>query len=117
MEYSGDGVLEFVATELDMVDTLGSLSGATTDYKNSLGLVQLTPGARQGLYTDFANGFLIQKTLQTAVTWLTQGNGNPTVWMQAWLYYATYAVLLLTLIVVVIPLFTGEGDWRRPEDW
>ena len=28
--------------------------------------------------------------------------------MQAWMYCATYAVLLVTLIVVVIPLFTGE---------
>jgi len=42
------------------------------------------------------------------VTWLTQGKGNPPVWMQAWMYCATYAVLLMTLIVVVIPLFTGE---------
>merc|ERR1719265_41912 len=42
------------------------------------------------------------------VTWLTQGKGNPPVWMQMWMYCATYAVLLMTLIVVVIPLFTGE---------
>jgi len=42
------------------------------------------------------------------VTWLTQGTGNPPVWMQAWMYCTTYAVLLMTLCVVVIPLFTGE---------
>jgi len=42
------------------------------------------------------------------VTWLTHGKGNPPVWMQAWMYCATYAVLLMTLIVVVIPLCTGE---------
>jgi septal ring factor EnvC (AmiA/AmiB activator) len=42
------------------------------------------------------------------VTWLTQGKGNPQVWVQMWMYCATYAVLLMTLIVVVIPLFTGE---------
>jgi len=73
-------------------------------------------------------GMPMQKVLQTAaitvnyapmlavlflavrmrVTWLTQGKGNPPVWMQAWMYCATYAVLLMTLIVVVIPLFTGE---------
>merc|ERR1719375_2565024 len=74
------------------------------------------------------NNFPIQKVLQSAattmafapmlavlflavrmrVTWLTQGKGNPPVWMQMWMYCATYAVLLMTLIVVVIPLFTGE---------
>jgi hypothetical protein len=42
------------------------------------------------------------------ITWLTQGKGDPPVWMQAWMYCATYAVLLMTLVVVVIPLFTGE---------
>jgi hypothetical protein len=42
------------------------------------------------------------------VTWLTQGTGNPPVWMQAWMYCTTYAVLAMTLCVVVIPLFTGE---------
>jgi len=42
------------------------------------------------------------------ITWLTQGKGDPPVYMQAWMYCATYAVLLMTLIVVVIPLFTGE---------
>jgi hypothetical protein len=42
------------------------------------------------------------------ITWLTHGKGDPPVWMQAWMYCATYAVLLMTLIVVVIPLFTGE---------
>merc|ERR1719345_642299 len=42
------------------------------------------------------------------VTWLTQGTGNPPVWMQAWMYCTTYAILLMTLCVVVIPLFTGD---------
>ena len=42
------------------------------------------------------------------VTWLTQGKGYPPVWMQTWMYCATYAVLLMSLIVAVMPLFTGE---------
>jgi len=42
------------------------------------------------------------------VTWLTQGQGNPQEWVQMWMYCCTYAVLVMTLIVCVIPLFTGE---------
>merc|ERR1719197_2279998 len=42
------------------------------------------------------------------VTWLTQGKGNPPIWMQAWMYAATYAVLALTLIALCVPIFTGE---------
>ena len=42
------------------------------------------------------------------VTWLTQGKGDPPAWMQMWTYCATYAVMLMTLIVVAIPLVTGE---------
>jgi hypothetical protein len=42
------------------------------------------------------------------VTWLTLGRGNPQEWVQMWMYCCTYAVLLMTLIVCVIPLFTGE---------
>jgi len=43
------------------------------------------------------------------VTWLTQGKGDPPVWMQVWMYCTTYAILAMTLTVVVIPLFTGEA--------
>merc|ERR1719252_491058 len=42
------------------------------------------------------------------VTWLTQGKGDPPVWMQVWMYCTTYAILAMTLTVVVIPLFTGD---------
>jgi len=42
------------------------------------------------------------------VTQLTKGQGNPPEWVQVCMYFCTYAVLLMTLIVVVIPLFTGE---------
>merc|ERR1719217_77972 len=42
------------------------------------------------------------------VTWLTQGQGNPPIWMQAWMYYATFSVLALTLVALVVPLLTGE---------
>merc|ERR1719386_450731 len=42
------------------------------------------------------------------VTQLTKGKGNPPEWVQVCMYFATYAVLLLTLCVCVIPLFTGE---------
>jgi hypothetical protein len=42
------------------------------------------------------------------VTWLTMGRGNPQEWVQMWMYCCTYAVLMMTLCVCVIPLFTGE---------
>merc|ERR1719316_979195 len=42
------------------------------------------------------------------VVWLTQGKGNPPVWMQAWMYAATYSVLALTLVALVVPLLTGQ---------
>merc|ERR1719321_1971308 len=42
------------------------------------------------------------------VTQLTKGKGNPPEWVQICMYFCTYAVLCLTLIVCVIPLFTGE---------
>merc|ERR1719337_445572 len=42
------------------------------------------------------------------VTQLTKGKGNPATWLQICMYFCTYAVLLMTLIVCVIPLFTGE---------
>jgi len=42
------------------------------------------------------------------VTQLTKGKGNPPEWVQVCMYCATYSVLMMTLIVVVIPLFTGE---------
>jgi len=42
------------------------------------------------------------------VTQLTKGKGNPPEWVQMCMYFCTYSVLLMTLIVVVIPLFTGE---------
>merc|ERR1719387_3076279 len=42
------------------------------------------------------------------VVWLTQGKGNPPIWMQAWMYAATYAVLAMTLVALVVPLLTGE---------
>merc|ERR1719305_30565 len=74
------------------------------------------------------NNLPIQKILQTAtltvafapmlailflayrmrVTQLTKGKGNPPEWAQICMYFCTYAVLLMTLIVCIIPLFTGE---------
>merc|ERR1719392_260547 len=42
------------------------------------------------------------------VTWLTQGKGNPPEYVQVAMYCATYAVLAMTLIVCVIPIFTGK---------
>jgi hypothetical protein len=41
----------FVSTEKEMLDTVDSLNGATAELKKSLGLVQLTSDARQGLTT------------------------------------------------------------------
>merc|ERR1719152_1118192 len=42
------------------------------------------------------------------VTWLTQGKGNPPEDVQVAMYCATYAVLAMTLVVCVIPIFTGK---------
>merc|ERR1719393_933481 len=42
------------------------------------------------------------------VNQLTKNRGNPPEWCQICMYFCTYAVLLMTLIVCVIPLFTGE---------
>jgi len=42
------------------------------------------------------------------VTQLTKGKGNPPEWLQVCMFFCTYAVLLMTIIVCVIPLFTGE---------
>merc|ERR1719487_1102811 len=42
------------------------------------------------------------------VTWLTQGKGSPPEYVQAAMYCATYAVLMMTLCVCVIPIFTGK---------
>merc|ERR1719482_1832268 len=42
------------------------------------------------------------------VNQLTKNKGNPPEWCQICMYFCTYAILLMTLIVCVIPLFTGE---------
>merc|ERR1719502_2039888 len=42
------------------------------------------------------------------VNWLTQSKGNPPMYVQQWMYAATYAVLAMTLVTLVIPLLTGE---------
>merc|ERR1719159_833945 len=42
------------------------------------------------------------------VLWLTLGKGNPPIWVQGWMYAATYSVLALTLVALVVPLLTGE---------
>merc|ERR1719156_348290 len=46
------------------------------------------------------------------VTWLTQGKGHPPEYVQAAMYCATYAILLMTLCVCVIPIFTGGSTMR-----
>merc|ERR1719240_851514 len=58
------------------------------------------------------------------VTWLTQGKGSPPEYVQAAMYCATYAVLMMTLCVCVIPIFTGKvmkvdvktGDIAKDEE-
>jgi len=42
------------------------------------------------------------------VNQLTKNKGDPPEWAQVCMYFCTYAVLLMTLVVCVIPLFTGE---------
>merc|ERR1719352_1124908 len=42
------------------------------------------------------------------VNQLTKNKGNPPEWCQICMYFCTYAILLMTLVVCVIPLFTGE---------
>merc|ERR1719269_360103 len=46
--------------------------------------------------------------IRIRVLWLTQLKGNPPLWMQQWMYAATYSVLAMTLIALVVPLLTGE---------
>merc|ERR1719393_700318 len=42
------------------------------------------------------------------VNQLTKNKGDPPEWAQVCMYFCTYSVLLMTLVVCVIPLFTGE---------
>merc|ERR1719171_2645230 len=49
------------------------------------------------------------------VLWLTQLKGNPPLWMQRWMYAATYAVLAMTLVALVVPLLTGEKVKLDPQ--
>merc|ERR1719191_1535659 len=42
------------------------------------------------------------------VNQLTKNRGDPPAWAQVCMYFCTYAVLLMTLCVCVIPLFIGE---------
>merc|ERR1719399_1539629 len=42
------------------------------------------------------------------VTWLSQRRGNPPTYVQTAMYCCTYAVLAMTLVVCVIPIFTGK---------
>jgi len=42
------------------------------------------------------------------VIWLTMAKGNPPIWMQSWMLCATYSVLAMTLVSLVVPLLTGE---------
>merc|ERR1719253_1077344 len=42
------------------------------------------------------------------VNQLTRNRGDPPAWAQVCMYFCTYAVLLMTLCVCVIPLFSGE---------
>merc|ERR1719386_218735 len=46
--------------------------------------------------------------LRLRVNQLTMNQGHPPTWAQVCMYFCTYAVLLMTLCVCVIPLFTGE---------
>merc|ERR1719174_3516642 len=42
------------------------------------------------------------------VTWLSQRTGNPPIYVQTAMYCCTYSVLAMTLVVCVIPIFTGK---------
>jgi len=42
------------------------------------------------------------------VTQLTKGKGNPPQWVQLSMYLCTYSLLLTTIVVCIIPIFTGE---------
>jgi len=42
------------------------------------------------------------------VTQLTRGQGHPPEWVQVCMYFCTYSILMMTLCVCIIPLFTGE---------
>merc|ERR1719281_2126628 len=42
------------------------------------------------------------------VNWLTMGKGNPPTHVQVCMICCTYAVLAMTLVALIIPVFTGE---------
>jgi len=42
------------------------------------------------------------------VSWLTQGKGNPPTHVQVSMLCCTYALIAMTLVALVIPIFTGE---------
>merc|ERR1719160_1960415 len=48
------------------------------------------------------------KAYRMRVNQLTKNEGHPPAWAQVCMYFCTYAVLLMTLTVCIIPLFTGE---------
>jgi hypothetical protein len=39
---------------------------------------------------------------------LTKGNGNPPEWAQLCMYFCTYSLFVLTFLVIIIPICTGE---------
>jgi len=49
------------------------------------------------------------------VNQLTKNKGDPPTWAQVCMYFCTYSVLLMTLVVCVIPLFTGETIGVDPQ--
>merc|ERR1719185_55210 len=49
------------------------------------------------------------------VNQLTKNKGDPPDWAKVCMYFCTYAVLLMTLVVCVIPLFTGKTISEDPK--
>merc|ERR1719160_2076975 len=94
------GIYTAIAIIRVVADFQGSNCNSWTVYE---ALLQAT------LTVNYAPMFAIMfLACRMRVTWLTQGKGNPPIWVQGWMYAATYSVLALTLIALCVPLFTGE---------
>jgi len=93
-----------VFTALAMVRTAGEAFGWKLEAVPLLGILE-TASVTVNYAPMLAVLFL---ACRMRATWITQGKGNPPDWVQMWMYCATYAVLAMTLVVCIIPLFTKE---------
>lgn len=83
---------------------------AAEAWPESHDILNLEEILRQGSFTVTYAPMLACLFLacQMRVNWLTKGKGDLPTGVKAWMVIATYAVLAVTLVAVVVPLFTGD---------